>query len=41
MDGQPRVNNGLVDLGPYEFSTALFADGFESSDTSEWSWTTP
>ncbi len=22
-------------------STALFADGFESSDTSEWSWTTP
>ena len=41
MDGQPRVHNGLVDLGPYEFTTALFADGFESSDTSEWSWTTP
>ncbi len=32
-DGEGRV----VDMGPYETSSLIFMDGFESGSTSQWS----
>lgn len=31
LDGETRIFNGVVDLGPYEGTDVLFADGFEDS----------
>ena len=31
LDGEDRIFNGIVDLGPYEGTDVLFADGFEDS----------
>jgi len=32
LDGEARIFGGTVDLGPYEGTDLLFADGFEDSD---------
>ena len=38
LDGDLR--DAQPDVGADEVGTAIFADGFESGDTSEWSFTT-
>lgn len=40
LDGNPRVNGALPDLGAYEIPW-VFADGFESGDTAAWSLAVP
>ena len=38
LDGNPRVINGIVDIGCYEGpAVVIFADDFESGDLEEWS----
>ena len=32
LDGEARIFGGTVDLGPYEGTDLIFADGFEDSD---------
>ena len=40
-DGNPRVVNGVVDIGAYEGVATLLEDGFESGTTSAWSMVVP
>jgi len=40
-DGNPRVLDGVVDVGAYEGVATLFEDGFETGDTSFWSLVVP
>ncbi len=40
-DGNPRVIDGVVDIGAYEGVAAFFEDGFESGNTSGWSVVVP
>jgi hypothetical protein len=39
LEGNPRV--GPPDIGAFEFSPGIFADGFESGTTGAWSNSTP
>ncbi len=41
VQGNPRVLDGVVDVGAYEGVGTLFEDGFESGDTSGWSVVVP
>ena len=41
LDGLPRIENSTVDIGCYEGAGWLFADGFESGGTGEWSDSVP
>jgi hypothetical protein len=41
LDGNPRVIDGVVDVGAFEGVAAFFWDGFESGTTSQWSATVP
>ncbi len=40
-DGTPRPQGAAYDIGAYELTTTIFADGFESGDVSAWSATVP
>ena len=41
LDGNPRIKDGIVDMGALEGIAEIFIDGFESGDTSAWSSTQP
>jgi len=41
LEGTPRPLGSTHDIGAYEGSGVVFADGFESEDTSRWSDTVP
>jgi len=41
VQGNPRVLDGVVDVGAYEGVGTLFEDGFESGDTSGWTMVVP
>lgn len=41
LDGEPRPQGARSDVGCYEAADRIFADGFESGDTSAWSATVP
>jgi len=40
-DGNPRVIDGVVDVGAYEGMADIFEDGFESANTDFWSSVSP
>jgi len=41
VEGKTRVIGSAVDIGAYELSAEIFSDGFESCDTSAWSYSSP
>lgn len=41
FDGNPRIQGLVVDIGALEWFADVFANGFESGDTSSWSNTVP
>ena len=41
FDGNPRIKDGVVDIGMFEGIAEIFHDGFESGNTSAWSDTVP
>ena len=41
LDGNPRIQDGFVDIGALEGIAEIFSDGFESNDTSAWSFSSP
>jgi hypothetical protein len=41
FNGNPRIVDGVVDIGCYEGIAPIFSDGFESGDTSFWSFSVP
>jgi len=37
FEGNPRIKDGMVDIGCYEGIAEVFSDDFETDDSSEWS----